>query len=42
LSIRIIAVWTADGPPRLLSENDEIDGGEVLPGFRIAVAEFVR
>lgn len=37
---RTVAVWTSGDPPRLLGEADEIDGGDVLPGFRVAVAEF--
>jgi Uma2 family endonuclease len=44
-------VWVADPPartvtihvpgvePRVLREGDELDGGVVLPGFRVAVAE---
>ncbi len=38
-SNRTVAVWTADGTMRLLRETDELDGGEVLPGFLVAVAE---
>jgi Uma2 family endonuclease len=39
---RTISVWTPDGAIRTLGEADELDGGEVLPGFRIAVAELFR
>jgi Uma2 family endonuclease len=38
-SNRTIAVWTADGTMRLLGETDELDGGEALPGFRVAIAD---
>ncbi len=41
-SSRTIAVWTTGGPPRVLGADDELDGGEVLPGFRIAVSELFR
>ncbi len=34
---RIVEVWMPDQPPQLLGENDMLDGGTVLPGFRLAV-----
>jgi len=37
-----VTVWTADGPPRVLGDTDQLDGGDVLPGFQIAVAELFR
>lgn len=36
---RTVAVWPPDGEIRTLAETDELDGGDVLPGFRIGVAE---
>lgn len=35
---RTVRVRTADGGDRLLTEADELDGGAVLPGFRVPVA----
>jgi Uma2 family endonuclease len=35
---KTVRVWKGDGTDRLLSEDDELDGGEVLPGFRILVS----
>lgn len=39
---RTIAVHTPDQPPRELGEGDDLDGGDVLPGFRLPVAEIFR
>jgi Uma2 family endonuclease len=36
---RTVTVHPAGQAPRVLGEGDELDGGEVLPGFRVAVAE---
>jgi Uma2 family endonuclease len=36
---RTISVYAAGQPVRELTEGDELDGGEVLPGFRVAVAD---
>lgn len=36
---RVVAVFTPDGMARVLHEGDTLDGGEVLPGFAIAVAD---
>lgn len=36
---RTVAVYRSRGEIRLLSEADEIDGGDVLPGFRTKVSE---
>lgn len=36
---RSVMVHHADGSARRLSERDELDGGEVLPEFRVRVAE---
>ena len=36
---RSVAVHGADGAARLLGEGDVLDGGDVLPGFAIPVAE---
>ena len=35
---RTVTVRTPDGPRRVPSERDELDGGDVLPGFRLPVA----
>jgi Uma2 family endonuclease len=37
---RTVRVRAADGSDRVLTEGDELDGGDVLPGFRLAVARF--
>lgn len=39
---RTITVHSSDGAARTLKEDDELDGGDVLPGFRIDVAELFR
>jgi Uma2 family endonuclease len=40
---RTVAVYVApDRPAHTLSESDNIDGGDVLPGFSVAVAEFFK
>ena len=36
---KAITVYTAGRPVSELHEGDELDGGEVLPGFRVAVAD---
>ncbi len=36
---RIVAVYQEGGLFREVGEGDELDGGEVLPGFRLAVPE---
>jgi Uma2 family endonuclease len=38
--VRTVTVYSANCGPHLLTEGDELDGGEVLPGFRCRVAEF--
>ena len=35
---RTVRVRAADGTDHLLTEADELDGGDVLPGFRLPVA----
>ena len=35
---RTVRVRAADGTERVLTEADELDGGDVLPGFRLPVA----
>ena len=39
---RAIWVYAAGKEPRALSEGDDLDGGEVLPGFRVPVADLFR
>ncbi len=39
---RTITVFNPDRTARVLRESDELDGGDVLPGFRLAVAEIFR
>ena len=36
---RTVTVYAADGTVRVLREGDILDGGEVLPDFRVPVAE---
>ncbi len=36
---RMVTVFTPDHTARLLYEDDTLDGGDVLPGFSIAVAD---
>jgi Uma2 family endonuclease len=37
-----IRVRTPEGKDETLGIGDELDGGEVLPGFRVPVARFIR
>jgi Uma2 family endonuclease len=39
---KTVTVRTPDGRGRTLGEGEELDGGDVLPGFSIAVAELFR
>jgi len=39
---RGVSIYAAGQPMRELTEGDELDGGEVLPGFRVAVADLFR
>ena len=36
---RTVTVYSRDEKPRVLTENDILDGGDVLPGFTLPVAE---
>jgi Uma2 family endonuclease len=36
---RAVAVWDAERVEHLLGEGDVLDGGDVLPGFRVAVVD---
>ena len=36
------AVYLRDGTMRSHGPKDEVDGGDVLPGFRMRVAQLVR
>ena len=36
---RAVTAYTPDGQARELAEDGELDGGDVLPGFRVRVAE---
>jgi Uma2 family endonuclease len=36
---RIVAVYQTETDPVMLSEGDTLDGGDVLPGFTVPVAE---
>lgn len=38
-SRRIVNVHRPDGTTRTLTKDDELDGGDLLPGFRLAVSE---
>jgi Uma2 family endonuclease len=39
---RAVTIYRPDGSIRVLREDDELDGGEVLPGFRLKVADIFR
>lgn len=39
---RTVTVHTPDGRTRSLGEGDELDGGDLVPGFTIAVADLFR
>ena len=39
---RTITLFAADGSETVLTEADVLDGGEVVPGFRLPVAEVFR
>lgn len=36
---RTVTVYSPDHPPHTLNQDDELDGGEVLPDFRLTVGE---
>lgn len=36
---RVITVYTPDRNGRILTTSDHLDGGDVLPGFRVSIAE---
>ena len=36
---KAVTIYCRDVPPRVLSASDELDGGDVLPGFRLPAAE---
>ena len=37
-----LTTYRPDQEPELLTASDTFDGGEVLPGFRMAVADVFR
>lgn len=37
---RTVAVHTGPGEPRVLTEQDNLDGGDILPGFVLPLREF--
>lgn len=39
---RTVQVFTAPGTAQLLTEHDVLTGGDVLPGFSLALEEFFR
>ncbi|MDQ4097210.1 MAG: Uma2 family endonuclease [Actinomycetota bacterium] len=39
---RMVAVYQPGAAVRLVHEDGELDGGDVLPGFRLAVADLFR
>ena len=39
---RQVTVYTPDSPIRIFSENDVLDGGDVLPGFSLPFIDFFR
>jgi len=36
---RTVTVYATGQPPRILSETEQIDGGDVIPGFRLPIHE---
>ncbi len=39
---RELDVWTSDSAePRTLDDDDTLDGGHVVPGFRILLSQFL-
>jgi Uma2 family endonuclease len=38
---RAVRIYAAGAEPRVLGEGDVLDGGDVLPGFRVVVAEIL-
>ncbi len=36
---RTVTEWMSDRTARVLTETDDLDGGDVLPDFRLPVAE---
>ena len=41
-SRRVVNVYHADRTARLLASGDDLDGGDVLPGFRVTVADIFQ
>jgi Uma2 family endonuclease len=39
---RTVTVYSSGSEPRILTEADTLDGGDVLPGFRLPVAQIFR
>jgi Uma2 family endonuclease len=39
---RAVEVFAIGKPPRLLLENDVLDGGDVVPGFTLPIADIFR
>jgi Uma2 family endonuclease len=39
---RTVTLWNQDRTGRLLTEADDLDGGDVLPDFRVCVADLFR
>jgi Uma2 family endonuclease len=39
---RTVRVYTSPSESTLLTEEDELDGGELLPGFRLSIREWFR
>jgi Uma2 family endonuclease len=37
-----VSVWIPDQPERVLSADDVLDGGDVLPGFHLRVADLFQ
>ena len=41
IDARTLTVHTADAPPRILTDADNVDGGDYLPGFACPVADLL-
>jgi hypothetical protein len=39
---RTVTVFSPDAPERLLTINDALDGGDVVPGFSLPLAALFR
>lgn len=38
---RAVAAFRPNGPPTFLTEDDSLDGGDVLPGFTLSLQDLI-